>query len=71
MRTFNRYAPTLIAKHVYRLFKGRLYIEGRGDFEFQQGKLKAPTDADIEHYRTVKEINIEIRRLREQQNAFN
>ena len=67
MRIFNRYLPVLIAKHVYRLFKGRLYIKGRGNFEFQQGMLKAPSDADFEHYRTVKEINIEIRRLREQQ----
>lgn len=66
MRTFNRYIPILIAKHVYRLFQGRLYIEGRGDFEFQQGMVKAQSDADIEHYRTVKSINMEIRRLREQ-----
>lgn len=66
MRIFNRYVPMLIAKHVYRLFKGRLYIRGRGDFEFQQGKLKAQSDADFEQYRTVKEINIEIRRLRDQ-----
>lgn len=66
MRIFNRYVPMLIAKHVYRLFKGRLYIRGRGDFEFQQGMLKAQSDADFEQYRTVKEINIEIRRLRDQ-----
>lgn len=70
MRIFNRYLPALIAKHVYRLFKGQLYIEGRGNFEFQQGMLKAHLDADFDHYRTVKEINNEIRRLREQQNTF-
>lgn len=66
MRTFNRYVPILIAKHVYRLFQGRLYIEGRGDFEFKQGMLKAQSDANIEQYRTVKEINTAIRRLRDQ-----
>ncbi|MEZ8144395.1 hypothetical protein A1OO_12145 [Enterovibrio norvegicus FF-33] len=66
MRMFNRYFPTLIAKHVYRLFNGRIYIDGRGDFDFHQGMVQAQSDADFEHYRTVKEINAEIRRLKEQ-----
>lgn len=70
MRIFNRYLPALIAKHVYRLFTGQLHIKGKGNFEFQQGMLKAHSDADFEHYRTVKEVNNEIRRLRDQQNAF-
>ncbi len=66
MRMFNRYTPELIAKHVYRLFYGRIHINGRGDFEFNQGAMRAPTNADIKHYQTVKEINAEIRRLRAQ-----
>ncbi len=66
MRMFNRYIPGLIAKHVYRLFNGRIHINGRGDFEFHQGTMQAQTNADIQHYRTVKEINAEIRRLKEQ-----
>lgn len=65
MRMFNRYVPALIAKHVYRLFSGRLHIEGKGDFEFHQGMMLAQSDANIEHYRTVKEINSEIRKLKE------
>ena len=66
MRMFSRYTPGLIAKHVYRLFSGRIHIDGRGDFEFHQGSMQALANADILHYRTVKEINAEIRRLKEQ-----
>ncbi|PKF51646.1 DUF1107 family protein [Enterovibrio nigricans] len=66
MRMFNRYVPTMIAKHVYRLFKGRISIHGRGDFEFHQGLVQSQSNADIQHYQTVKEINAEIRRLKEQ-----
>ncbi|MFD2178708.1 DUF1107 domain-containing protein [Veronia pacifica] len=64
MRMFNRYVPLMIARHVQRLFSGRLHINGKGDFEFQQGLLKPPENAEVQHYRTVKEINQEIRRLR-------
>ncbi|OEF51208.1 hypothetical protein A1OW_23850 [Enterovibrio norvegicus] len=66
MRMFNRYVPTMIAKHVYRLFQGRIYIDGRGDFEFHQGMVQAQSNADIEHYRTVSGINAEIKRLKQQ-----
>ncbi|AMG30158.1 DUF1107 domain-containing protein [Grimontia hollisae] len=65
MRMFNRYVPSLIAKHVYRLFSGRIHIDGRGDFDFHQGMVQAQSDGNIEHYRTVKEINAEIRKLKE------
>ncbi|RXJ72302.1 hypothetical protein CS022_16510 [Veronia nyctiphanis] len=64
MRMFNRYIPVMVAKHVQRLFSGRLHINGKGDFEFQKGLLQAPENAEIHHYKTVKEVNQEIRRLR-------
>ncbi|OOE76484.1 hypothetical protein BZG72_08030 [Salinivibrio sp. PR6] len=57
MRVFNRYSPKLVAKHVTRLFSGRLYIAGRGRFDFNNGWLSAPDHATICHYQTVKEVN--------------
>lgn len=45
MRLFKRYTPGMIAKHVSRLFKGRIYIYGVGKFEFDNGKLILPAKA--------------------------
>lgn len=64
MRLFKRYTPGMIAKHVSRLFKGRIYIYGVGKFEFDNGKLILPDRAEQRHFQTVKEVNLEIRRLR-------
>ncbi len=64
MRLFKRYIPGMIAKHISRLFKGRIYIHGIGRFEFDQGKLIMPKHPQERHFRTVKEINQEIMRLR-------
>lgn len=64
MRLFKRYTPNMIAKHVSRLFKGRIYIYGIGTFEFDNGKLILPEKAEPRHFQTVKEVNQEIMRLR-------
>ncbi|MDR9825103.1 DUF1107 domain-containing protein [Vibrio sp. FNV 38] len=64
MRLFKRYIPGLIAKHVTRLFKGRIYINGIGKFEFDNGKLVMPEQADQRHYQAVREINSEVTRLK-------
>jgi hypothetical protein len=64
MRLFKRYAPSMIAKHISRLFKGRIYIYGIGKFEFDNGKLILPERAEQRHFKTVKEVNREIMRLR-------
>ncbi|MEI8594786.1 MULTISPECIES: DUF1107 domain-containing protein [Photobacterium] len=65
MRMFKQYLPKLVAKHVSRLFSGRLYIDGRGGYEFDNGLLKVPVKAEQRHFKTVKEVNMEIRRLKE------
>ncbi|KLV06489.1 MULTISPECIES: DUF1107 domain-containing protein [Photobacterium] len=65
MRMFKRYVPKMIAKHVSRLFSGRIYIDGRGGYEFDNGQLLVPVKAQQRHYDTVNEINGEIRRMRE------
>ncbi|WP_083188920.1 DUF1107 family protein [Vibrio breoganii] len=53
-----------MAKHVSRLFKGRIYIYGVGKFEFDNGKLILPHHAEERHFKTVKEVNVEVKRLR-------
>ena len=64
MRLFKRYTPSMIAKHISRLFKGRITIYGIGRFEFDNGKLILPEKAERKHFRAVKEINQEVMRLR-------
>ncbi len=64
MRLFKRYTPGMIAKHVSRLFKGRIYIYCIGKFEFDNGKLILPEKAEKRHNQAVKEVNEEIMKLR-------
>ncbi|MBB1312898.1 MULTISPECIES: DUF1107 domain-containing protein [Aliivibrio] len=64
MRFFKHYAPSMIAKHISRLFNGRIHIHGIGEFRFEEGRLIVPTQAEREHYRMIKEINVEVNRLR-------
>ena len=64
MRMFKNYAPKMVAKHVSRLFRGRLYITGRGGYEFNDGQLKVPEKPQSHHYQTVNEVNQEIKRLK-------
>lgn len=63
MRVFKKYLPLLVAKHVKTFFKGRIYIHGRGRFDFQCGLLLMPNPADIPHRQTVNEVNEVISRL--------
>lgn len=65
MRLFKRYTPSMIAKHISRLFKGRIYIYGIGSFEFDNGKLILPERAERKHFQTVKEVNLEVMKLRQ------
>jgi hypothetical protein len=57
MRVFKQYHPKMIAKHVKGLFCGRLYIDGRGGYVFNRGRLVMPIGADETHRQTVQEIN--------------
>ena len=47
----------MIAKHVRTFFKGRLYIHGRGAYEFDKGAVLMPVGADDKHRDTVRELN--------------
>ena len=64
MRLFSYYSPLLIAKHIIRLFTGRIYIKGRGRFDFNNGFLQIPNKAKEKHYKTVCEINLQIKKLK-------
>ena len=55
MRIFKKYFPALIAKYVRTFFRGRLYIHGRGGYEFENGKVVMPVEADPVHRATVQE----------------
>ena len=57
MRIFKKYSPAMIAKHVRTFFKGRLYIHGRGAYEFDKGAVLMPVGADDKHRDTVRELN--------------
>ncbi|ACQ93781.1 protein of unknown function DUF1107 [Tolumonas auensis DSM 9187] len=60
MRIFKKYFPALIAKYVRTFFRGRLYIHGRGGYEFENGKVVMPPEADQVHRATVQELNHKI-----------
>lgn len=66
MRIFKKYLPLMIAKYVKTFFKGRLYIEGRGGYHFENGQLVMPSEADHMHMKTVREINSTIAQLNRQ-----
>ena len=63
MRTFQKYQPLLVAKHVKGFFSGRLYIQGRGAFCYNQGILLMPDNAQPQHQETVQEVNQLISRM--------
>lgn len=63
MRVFKKYLPLMVAKHVKTFFTGRIYIHGRGRFDFQSGLLMMPNQADLPHRQTVVEVNAMIGRL--------
>nr|WP_086940275.1 DUF1107 domain-containing protein [Thaumasiovibrio occultus] len=64
MRMFKSYSPKMVAKHITRLFKGRIYIHGRGRYDFDRGFLVIPEEPQQHHYQTINEVNQEIRRMR-------
>ncbi|MBP8174224.1 MAG: DUF1107 domain-containing protein [Aeromonadaceae bacterium] len=63
MRIFKKYLPVMIAKYVKTFFKGRIYIQGRGGFEFENGHLLVSKMSDRVHQCTVREINTTISQL--------
>ncbi|ACY83221.1 DUF1107 domain-containing protein [Edwardsiella piscicida] len=63
MKIFQRYNPLLVAKYVKTLFRGRLYIQGVGAFEFDMGRILLPKVRDKRHLSVMSEINRQVLRL--------
>ncbi|OOE99837.1 DUF1107 domain-containing protein [Salinivibrio sp. IB643] len=63
LRIFRQYRPTQIARYVKRFFKGRLYIEGVGAFEFDRGRLLPPGHSDKRALSVMTEVNKEIKSM--------
>ncbi|WP_407332062.1 DUF1107 domain-containing protein [Enterovibrio sp. 27052020O] len=62
-RIFNQYRPRQVARYVKGFFRGRLYIDGVGAFEFDGGRLLPPTKKDKRALTVMSEVNNEIRAM--------
>ncbi len=60
MRIFKKYAPLQIARHVSAFFRGYFYIEGKGAFRFDGGKVVIEPGLDPDLKKIGKEINMSI-----------
>lgn len=57
MRIFKNYAPRQIARHVSAFFQGYFYIQGKGAFRFDGGKVLISPEQDADTKRICREIN--------------
>ncbi|CED72397.1 DUF1107 domain-containing protein [Aliivibrio wodanis] len=62
-RNFKAYRPLQVARFVKTLFKGNLYIEGVGSFEFDGGKILMPKQENRRMLSVMSEVNQHIRQL--------
>ncbi|RKF19736.1 DUF1107 family protein [Alginatibacterium sediminis] len=70
MKRFLRYSPQRIARYVKTFFKGRLHIQGRGAYEFKDGRLYTlPNHSTNAHRKTVDEVNQQIEVLQSSRKA--
>ncbi|MEC6816924.1 DUF1107 domain-containing protein [Photobacterium toruni] len=63
LRIFQVYRPIQVAKYVKNFFRGRLFINGIGGFEFEHGRLLPPKSTDIKVLNVLSEVNKEIKVL--------
>ena len=62
-RNSKAYRPLQVARFVKTLFKGNLYIEGVGSFEFDGGKILMPKQENRRMLSVMSEVNQHIRQL--------
>ncbi|MGL4827275.1 MAG: DUF1107 domain-containing protein [Vibrionaceae bacterium] len=65
LRIFHQYRPRQVALHVKGLFRGRIYINGIGGFEFDCGRLLLPANKSLRIFAVVKEVNAEVKKLKD------
>lgn len=63
LRIFRHYRPNQIARYVKSFFKGRIYIQGIGAYEFDGGRLLPPSRKDKRSLMVMAEVNKEIKSL--------
>lgn len=66
LRIFHQYRPRQVARYVKGFFRGRIYIDGIGGFEFDQGRLLPPGSRDRKALAVMAEVNSQIKLLQEQ-----
>ncbi|MCE2572789.1 DUF1107 domain-containing protein [Motilimonas eburnea] len=69
LRTFKKYHPRQVAKHIKAFFNGRIYIVGIGRFRVVNGKLVAYKDADKKALSVMSEVNRIIKEMQMQQSV--
>ena len=62
IRVYKKFTPSLIARHVRTLYRGRFSVEGFGTYEFDRGGVVLPRDADKRSLDLVTAVNREIKR---------
>ncbi|MDD1781604.1 DUF1107 domain-containing protein [Enterovibrio sp. ZSDZ35] len=63
LRIFHQYRPRQVARYVKGFFRGRVYIDGIGAFEFDGGKLLPPSNNNKRALAVMTEVNNEIRAM--------
>lgn len=63
LRIFHQYRPRQVARYVKGFFRGRVYIDGIGAFEFDGGRLLPPHKKDKRALAVMAEVNNEIKAM--------
>ncbi|KYN25791.1 hypothetical protein BOO22_12355 [Vibrio cidicii] len=60
LREFAVYRPRQVARFVKTQFKGDFFIQGIGEFHFDQGKVQLPDLSNPQKLAVFREVNAEI-----------
>ncbi|RXJ73335.1 hypothetical protein CS022_10160 [Veronia nyctiphanis] len=63
LRIFQKYRPLQVARHVKGFFRGRIYIQGVGAFEYDEGRLLPPTRKSKRSLAVMTEVNNQIKSM--------
>ncbi|MFD2176467.1 DUF1107 domain-containing protein [Veronia pacifica] len=63
LRIFRQYRPLQVARHVKSFFRGRIYIQGVGAFEYDKGRLLPPVRKDKRSLAVMNEVNNQIKAM--------
>ncbi|RJG51643.1 DUF1107 domain-containing protein [Motilimonas pumila] len=69
LKTFKKYHPRQVAKHIKAFFNGRVFIVGVGRFRVINGKMVAYKNADRKALSVMSEVNQIIKAMQMQQSV--